>query len=95
MIRYTYAGRRNPQYRPDGQGVFRWQSVGTTTTPPASSTHKRLYHNWVLIGGPYNSVFVWQNAGGTETPSIEHPPSVWHLRGGFGRQSLKGRGYSR
>jgi hypothetical protein len=94
MIRYTYAGRHNPQYQPDGQGVFRWQSVGTTATP-STATHTRLYHNWLLIGGPYNSVFVWQNAGGSDVPAATATPRVWNLRGGFGRQSLKGKGYSR
>lgn len=34
------------------------------------------------------------NSGGTP-PANPATPRMWHLRGGFGRQSLKGRGYSR
>ena len=68
MIRYAYAGRHYPRYLPDGQRVFHWQSVGTTSTPPPTSTHKRLYHNWLYYGGKYRNVFVWQNVGSSAGP---------------------------
>lgn len=45
-----------------GQSVFRWASYGTTTSA-AGGTRKRPYRNWLIYGGPYNSVFLWQNAG--------------------------------
>lgn len=71
MIRYAYAGRKYPRYQPDVQGVFHWTSVGTSGfVPVPPGTHKRRFHNWLLYGGPYNSVFVWQNAGSAETAAV-------------------------